>query len=207
MKTHMVFPLILLDTYQLEISLATLTQQLASDTIKEIVKTLLVEEKKLPENNHLLIIDAGGIAGIRHLKACIHFSIQSFTQKESLAKSLNTEILLYLSGYRQISKAIRKIGLNTSSKVIVTIHLRLSEKSKNNSFFNFQHYLEERKIVYSDFQVNVDHISLVDEKKLLENLAITEEEIALYLHDDSMSRETIIEKIAIEKSALLNLLK
>ena len=203
----MVQLLILLDSYQLEISLATLTQQLSNEKISEIVKTLSLEEKKLPENNHLLIIDAGGIAGVRHLKACIHFSIQSFAQKENLAKSLNTEILLYLSGYRQISKAIKKIGLNKSSKIIVGIHLRLSKKSETNSFFNFQQYLEERKIAYSNFRLDVDHIPLIDEKKLLENLGITEEEVTLHLQNNSDKRETVIEKIAIEKSALLNLLK
>jgi tRNA threonylcarbamoyladenosine modification (KEOPS) complex Cgi121 subunit len=197
----------MLDSYQLEISHVTLTQKLSSVKIGEIIKTLTAEEKKLPINNHLLIIDAGAIAGIRHLKACIHFSIQSFAQKENLAKNLNTEILLYLSGYRQISKAIKKIGLNSASKEIITIHLRLPVNSDTNSFFNFEQYLEERKITYSNFRKNVDFIPLVDEKKLLANLEIMEEEITLYLQDNSEEREAIIEKIAIEKSSLLNLLK
>ena len=195
------------DPYQLEISLATLTQELSNDKIGEIVKTLTAKEKKLPENNHLLIFDAGGIAGIRHLNACIHYSIQSFVQKENLAKNLNTEILLYLSGYRQISKAIKKIGLNTTSKEIITIHLRLYKNAKDDSFFNFQQYLKERNIAYSNFRLDVNRIPMVNEKKLLENLGISEEEITLFLHNNSNNREEIIEKIAIEKSAILNLLK
>ena len=138
-----------LDSYQIQISSAII-DSITSKKIQKIVKILLQEEKKLAKENHLMIIDAGGIAGIRHLKACIHYSLQSFQEKTNLAKSLNTEILLYLSGYRQISKAIEKIGLNEDSKEILCIHIQKIENKKT-VFFNFQQFFSDNTINHSSY--------------------------------------------------------
>ena len=194
-----------INSFQIQISY-TIVNTITSGKIKEIVKTLSIEEKKLAQDNHLMIIDAGGVAGLKHLKACIHFAIQSFQEKTNLAKSLNTEILLYLSGYRQISKAIEKIGLNENSKNILCIHIQKTE-SKAAVFFNFEQFLSERAINYSVYQTSVEYLPNINENKIKDNLEIAESEITLYLVGSDSSREEIIEKIAIEKSALLNLLK
>ncbi|MHA1556350.1 MAG: KEOPS complex subunit Cgi121 [Candidatus Heimdallarchaeota archaeon] len=204
--------MILLDSHQIEISLATFTKKISSEQINQIVKELTLEERKLPNNNYLLIIDSGSVAGFRHLKACVHFSLQAFKQKNNLAKTLNTEILLYLSGYRQISKAIKKVGLNVESKEAITIHIKLNHPEENHSpkrkeFFNFEKFLKARNIEYTNFQLDVSDILVTDEKKIMLNLEIVEKEIQLFLKDTEDSRDDIIEKIAIEKSALLNILK
>ncbi|MHA1156206.1 MAG: hypothetical protein ACTSQK_08870, partial [Candidatus Heimdallarchaeota archaeon] len=59
----------------------------------------------------------------------------------------------------------------------------------------------------TNFQLDVSVISVTDEKKIMLNLEIVEKEIQLFLKDTESSRDDIIEKIAIEKSALLNILK
>ncbi len=204
--------MILLDSHQIEISLATFTKKISSEQIIEIVKELALEEKRLPNNNYLLIIDSGSVAGFQHLKACVHFSLQAFKQKNNLAKTLNTEILLYLSGYRQISKAIEKVGLNVESKEAITIHIKLNHAEEKHShiekeFFNFEKFLKARNIEYSNFRLDASDFSGADEKKIILNLEIAEKEIQLFLKDTKNSRDEIIEKIAIEKSALLNILK
>ena len=194
-----------IDSYQIQISYTTL-DNITSMKIKEIIKILLLEEKKLAQDNHLMIIDAGGVAGIRHLIACIHYSIQSFHEESNLSKSLNTEILLYLSGYRQISKAIEKIGLNENSKEILCIHIQKTI-SETALFFNFEKFLTDRKVDYRTYRIDIEDLPNINERKIKDNLEITESEIDLYLNNSGSSREDIIEKIAIEKSALLNLLK
>lgn len=205
--------MILLDSHQIEISLATFTKKISSEQIIEIVKELTLEEKKLlSKQNYLLIIDSGSVAGFQHLKACIHYSLQSFQQKNNLGKTLNTEILLYLSGYRQISKAIKKVGLNTASKEVITLHIKLNHAEGNHTpskkeFFNFEKFLNTRNIDYTNFQLDVSDFSGTNEKKIMSNLDITENEIELFLQTTENSRDEIIEKVAIEKSALLNLLK
>ena len=205
--------MIMLDSYIIEISLATFTKKISNDQIIEIVKKLTLEEKKLlDKHSYLLIIDSGSVAGFQHLKACIHYSLQAFKQKNNLAKTLNTEILLYLSGYRQISKAIEKVGLNKESKEVITLHIKLNHTEENRSssqkeFFNFEEFLKARNIEYTDFQLDVNDFSATNEKKIISNLGITEKEIQLFLRKTESSRDEIIEKIAIEKSALLNLLK
>lgn len=205
--------MIMLDSYIIEISLATFTKKISNDQIIEIVKKLTLEEKKLlDKHSYLLIIDSGSVAGFQHLKACIHYSLQAFKQKNNLAKTLNTEILLYLSGYRQISKAIEKVGLNKESKEVITLHIKLNHTEENRSssqkeFFNFEEFLKARNIEYTDFQLDVNDFSATNEKKIISNLGITEKEIQLFLRKTESSQDEIIEKIAIEKSALLNLLK
>ncbi len=205
--------MILLGSHHIEISLATFTKKISNDQIVEIVKKLILEEKKmLGDHNYLLIIDSGSVAGFQHLKACIHYSLQAFKQKNNLAKTLNTEILLYLSGYRQISKAIEKVGLNIESKEVITLHIKSNHVEVNHSpskkgFFDFEEFLKVRNIVVSNFQLNIEGFSVRNEKKILANLEITEKEINLFLQKSESSRDEIIEKIAIEKSALLNIWK
>ncbi len=205
--------MILLDSHQIEISLATFTKKFSSNQIIEMIKELARAEKKLlDKHNYLLIIDSGSVAGFQHLKACIHYSLQAFKQKNNLAKTLNTEILLYLSGYRQISKAIEKVGLNIESKEVITLHIKLNQAEENHSpskegFFDFEEFLKTRNIEYTNFRLDVSDFSVTNEKKIMSNLEIAEKEIQLFLRQTKNSRDEIIEKIAIEKSALLNIWK
>ena len=194
------------EQYNVVISQARLKKSLEKDEINQLVKQLGKEEQKLPSNHTLLIIDAEAVAGTTHLKACIKFAIKSFSQKNNLARNLNTEIMLYLSGNRQISKAFPKVGITSGSKKLLMLNMvDISKNKQAVKQFDFNEFFKNLKITILDFQTNVENIEVLSSEKVLKNLKITDKEIKLY--DQGSEFISIIEKLAIEKSALLNLEK
>ncbi|MFW9925056.1 MAG: KEOPS complex subunit Cgi121 [Candidatus Thorarchaeota archaeon] len=123
-----------IDDMQVLVSQANLKSPLSNSNLKKIIVELNALENKEYKNCHFLLLDARAVAGINHLKACIHYGLQAFKQKNNLAKTINAEILVYLSGYRQISRAIELVGLNDTSKEIIFVVI--SPNLKNCSDFN-----------------------------------------------------------------------
>jgi KEOPS complex subunit Cgi121 len=166
----------------------------------------MIQEKKFKPKSAIMLIDAQAVAGIKHLKACILNSIKAFTQKNQISKSLNVEILLYLSGYRQISKAIERIGISTKTKKIICIQIT---KQKKEPYFDFKKFLLANDIQYSYFKNDIDQFSAFEPKSVMKILEITDENIETLIEgkNNIMSREDALELLAIEKSALLNLIK
>ncbi|NHJ85204.1 MAG: hypothetical protein FK734_07065 [Asgard group archaeon] len=193
------------------ISYVDLKHPLTKEMIDELISLLPKEESKLEKNNNLLIIDAGAVAGLYHLLACIRFSIKAFEQKTNIANSINTEILLYLSGYRQISKAISKVGLSKKTKSLLMIQIINQKKADNKEliFYDFSNILNKCKILINTYLADISTFKIKDEKRILDNLEITEGVIQLIIEENNpeYTREKAIEKLAIEKSALLNIIK
>ena len=191
--------------HHLIVSRGVLSKKLDDDTIAKIITELIKIEKKFPSKSHLLIIDAFAAAGINHLKGCILLALKAFSQKNNIAKSLNTEILLYLSGYRQISKAIKQVGLAKTTKEILAI--QLTSNDKENDFFNFQKFFNNFDIKFEKYFSDIENFHLSDYKKIKQNLNIHEKEIEVFLRKNEDSKANAIELLAMEKSTLLNLYK
>ena len=186
-----------------------LNKELTKKEVDSLVTTILTKEKELSKDGIiLLVIDASAIAGINHLKSCILNALHAFEEKTNIAKTINAEILLYISGYRQISRAIKEVGVNTRTTNLLTIQLIPNSNFQDKFITNFNRFFDVLKIQIHLIEEDVDEIPLLDEKKIIRLLEITPTEINLYSNEKSKkSREQAIEKIAIEKSALLNLLK
>ncbi|HUU76935.1 MAG TPA: KEOPS complex subunit Cgi121 [candidate division Zixibacteria bacterium] len=197
-----------IEDYFVIVSQASLNQKFSEKMIKELVSKLNVHEKELHTGNVLLIIDAIAIAGITHLKACILNALHAFKQKTNITKAINTEILLYISGYRQISRAIKEVGMNVNSEDLITIQLIPKSKFNNKMIFDFENFINSLKILTKKFHKDVESLPLLNEDKIIRMLNITKEEIDLFTIGKSKSfRKIAIEKLAIEKSAMLNLIK
>ncbi|TET31507.1 MAG: hypothetical protein E3J70_01975 [Candidatus Heimdallarchaeota archaeon] len=199
-----------IEQHKVIISQASLKRSLVKNEIDKLVAELNSEEKKLAANHTLLIFDAEAAAGIIHLKACIRFAIKSFKDNTNIAKNLNAEIMLYLSGNRQISKAFPKVGITSSTKKMLMLQIvNFSTNLKEINQFNFKVFFEKLGIEIQDCKMNIDELEVDNIEKVLKNLEISDEVIHRYIQAKSVSSTdyAIIEKLAIEKSALLNLEK
>lgn len=197
-----------IEDYFVIISQTSLNQKISEEMIKELISNLNTHEKESHIGNVLLIIDATAIAGITHLKACILNALHAFKQKTNITKAINTEILLYISGYRQISRAIKEVGMNVNSEDLITIQLIPKSKFNNSMIFDFKNFINSLKILTKKFQKDVESLPLLNENKIIRMLSITKEEIDLFTIGKPKSfRKIAIEKLAIEKSAMLNLIK
>jgi len=193
------------------VSTAEIVTSFTKDSIDKLVTELLAREKKFKPKSTIMLIDAYAIAGMHHLKACILNSLKGIVQKNNISKSLNVEILLYLSGYRQISKAIERIGLSKITQIIVCVQITKKELFENtsNNIFDFMHFFSENNIDIKQFEKDTNSLSVLNPKTIMKNLEITEENIDTIIEGkkDKVSRECALELLAIEKSALLNLIK
>ena len=119
-----------------------------------------------------------------------------------------TEIMLYLAGRRQISKAISMVGVSKTSKEIAMIHLIYStKKNTNKNPFDFQNFFDKMKIKLNDFKSDISELKITNIGKIMKNLEISNDMLETFSSGEEQSKNKIIEKLAIEKSALLNLNK
>ena len=88
------------------------------ENIPEILKKV---DSINPENKTIQLINADGIAGIKHIQHGIIHAIKAFERGENLAKDLGIEILLRTSGQRQISKAFNILGLKEEPMDIAVV--------------------------------------------------------------------------------------
>ncbi len=64
-------------------------------------------------------MDADGIAGSEHaVHATIH-AIKAFSRKENIAKDMGLEICVRTSGQRQISQALKMLGIKNGDVMFV----------------------------------------------------------------------------------------
>lgn len=70
------------------------------------------------------ILDGRGVAGLGHIATAARLAANSFRSGRNLARSPATELLLYAAASRQIKEAIRRLGVNPSSKswVLVSVN-------------------------------------------------------------------------------------
>jgi len=69
----------------------------------------------------LQLVDARGICGPLHLRAALLHTERAFARKRNRANSRATELLLWLSGERQIHRAIAQLGVKRSTRTIGVI--------------------------------------------------------------------------------------
>ena len=193
------------------VSTAEIRTALTKASIDKLITNLLIQEKNFTPKSTILFIEARAVAGMQHLKACILNSIKGISQKNNISNSLNVEILLYLSGYRQISKAIERCGLSKNTRDIICVQIIQNDLIKKTSdhVFNYEQFLSENNISIKTFQKNVEFVRIADPKTIMFNLEITDENIDAVIagEDNKISREEALKLLAIEKSALLNLIK
>jgi KEOPS complex subunit Cgi121 len=196
------------EDYNVIVSHVVLKTSVSNKIITQTIENLNSQENDFLET-YLFLLDAEAVAGLKHLQACIFFSIKAFQQKLNTANSLKAEILLYLAGNRQINKAIQKVGVSEKTKEMLFLCLTKNAKNKNLEEAFFARFLQNQGIVFSSFAYNILEYHPKQFQKILKNLEITDKSIELIVDQSSnqYTYEKVVEKLAIEKSALLNLNK
>ena len=67
------------------------------------------------------VVDADYVFGKNHLKSAVNHAQRTFLNHTNSLNSLPLELLLYVSGERQVQKAINKIGINKSTENVAFI--------------------------------------------------------------------------------------
>ncbi len=69
-------------------------------------------------NSNLTLVDSKSICGIEHLHQAAALSLSSHNNGFNLSKDRSTEVLLYLTSMRQISKALKLAGINKNTESV-----------------------------------------------------------------------------------------
>ena len=67
---------------------------------------------------NLALVDGRSVCGIEHLNQAARLSLTAHNNGYNLSKDKSTEVLLYLTFQRQISKALKLAGVNNDTKII-----------------------------------------------------------------------------------------
>src|SRR5512136_353487 len=86
------------------------------------VEGFLDKIKKISKEKNITIqvLDADKLAGERHIRFAVEKAMNSFKASTNIANDLAKEIMLYASGTRQISKAMR-LGINKGKNNIALV--------------------------------------------------------------------------------------
>lgn len=87
--------------------------------LKQMLKT--VEKITKEYGMELQLVDASKVFGKEHLELATQKAIRAFEEKRNFGKTLAVEVLLYASGKRQISQAIKFMGLKEGIKELGAI--------------------------------------------------------------------------------------
>ncbi|MHA1203556.1 MAG: KEOPS complex subunit Cgi121 [Candidatus Heimdallarchaeaceae archaeon] len=99
------------------------------EKIIELIKTYNLKNKSVT----LQVLDPKYIISKKQLEIAIYQTIVAFHSNENIARDKGTELLLRLSGYRQIKKALIVFGIEEQSKYVMFIGFGDSEEEINRS--------------------------------------------------------------------------
>jgi KEOPS complex subunit Cgi121 len=155
------------------------------ENVEEFLQKL---KKTAKEKNAVLqALDADKLAGEVHVKFAVEKAVRSFENKRNIAKELAKEIMLYASGSRQISRAM-KLGIHKGLNNLVLVAVG---DNLDASVFSDLAEIEQKPVLRYDNS---------KKKALMEAFGITEEEI-------KAAGEEKIPDLVIERVALLDVLK
>jgi len=91
------------------------------ENIQDTLDTIDSLRDNCCDSGIIQLMDAKAIAGYQHLQQGVIHAINAFKREENLANDLGIEILLRTSGQRQISKALKILGLKKGEMDIAIV--------------------------------------------------------------------------------------
>jgi len=131
------------------------------------------------------VFDADLIFGKNHIITSIDHALRSIEQKKNTTNSIAMEIMLYVSGERQLKLAIPKMGIKNYTKKIALILISNNIKITNNFIDEFLKFLSLKRC---------DAVLNCNEKKL-NKFGIDENEIKTISKNNY--EKLVIEKVAV----------
>jgi KEOPS complex subunit Cgi121 len=137
------------------------------------VEGFLDKIKKISKEKNITIqaLDADKLAGEKHIRFAVEKAMNSFKTSTNIANDLAKEIMLYASGTRQISKAMR-LGIHKGKNNIALVAVG---KEPNLSAFNeikpkpvLEYNESKKEAVMEVFNITNEEIEAVGEEKISE---------------------------------------
>jgi len=120
----------------------------AKGSIRDVDKFLKQISIFAKDNNVVIqVFDANVIFGEKHLISAVEHAVRAIDRKTNTTNSLEMEILLYVSGERQLKLAIPKIGVKKGE---VNIALIFFNKTRRFSDILIEEFLEQLSLVRDD---------------------------------------------------------
>jgi len=137
------------------------------------VDNFLQKLKRISEERNIILqaLDADKLAGEEHIKFAVQKAMNSFKTGTNIANDLAKEIMLYASGTRQISKAIR-LGIHRGENNIVLVAV-----GEAFAFSGFDEIIPKPVLEYNEskkeaimkvFNITKEEIEAVGEEKIPE---------------------------------------
>ncbi|MCS4541596.1 MAG: KEOPS complex subunit Cgi121, partial [Euryarchaeota archaeon] len=104
---------------------------LAPIDVEELTKK--VKELAKKTQTAIQVFDPAVIAGFDHVFRAAYLALKSFKQKTNISTDLAVELLIYVSGRKQIQEAIKLFGVKQNSLQIVVVMISDSQKKIENS--------------------------------------------------------------------------
>jgi tRNA threonylcarbamoyladenosine modification (KEOPS) complex Cgi121 subunit len=146
-------------------------------------------------------VDLDQVPGSRYLFLATLNALKSFHSKQPIAKTLGMEILLYVSANRQITEAIRLVGMTANTKRIGVILVGKTEDEVSSASELLSQILEQK----SNDEL-LDYWSDERTENVLSLFEIGSKELKATLRKNEAKTEAV-ERLAIERSALLTVRK
>ncbi len=152
--------------------------RLSADDLFEIVRE--------NQNDYISIqvIDPTWIVSKKHLQAAVYHTLKAFKNGRNIARGSETELLLRLSGFRQIKNAVKAFGINNQTNTLLLIAFGGTSKENESILERFfsntdLEQVENAELPITDIQkllvyYRCDKDSSFLEKEVLEKIASVE---------------------------------
>jgi KEOPS complex subunit Cgi121 len=159
-------------------------------------KELVEQTRAIAYPALIQLFDARNIAGPEHLLFATVNALNAFMKGRNIAQSLDVEILLYVSAQRQISKAIKMVGLTSETLEVAAVVVAEEDEALNAAVRRLNGGIAWRREDSVLYPVGEKR------KRLMEMYGVTELELKTLSEANSMDA---LPWLIVERCALLRL--
>ena len=146
-------------------------------------------------------VDLDKVPGSRYLFLATLNALKSFHSRQPISKTLGMEILLFVSANRQITEAIRLVGITSDTKTVAVILVGKTEEEVLGATESLCQTLDQKS---NDGLI--DHWSAERIQNVLSLFEIGSKELRATLRKNEAKAQAV-ERLAIERSARLTVRK
>ena len=175
------------------LAIGTANNKLADKVLKK------VSVAKTSPNSHYTLFKAESAVSMEHAWHGIGSAVLAFENKSMILKDLGLEILLRLSGQRQVKLALDTFGLDEKTTIIGVAVVSKSKPELNKKILELKKEIEFKEI---NSEIFFRQNWKKNSGKIKKSFGITKLEISAL---EELDEQKAVEALAIERTALLDL--
>jgi KEOPS complex subunit Cgi121 len=147
------------------------------------------------------LFDLDRIAGSRHILLATFNAVKSYDSKRRISRSLGMEILLFISGTRQISEAIKRVGITSKTRRTAVLSVLPADADQSKVSDSLSEIFGEKE----DDSL-LDKWTSLRRSRVVKTFGMGDKELKAASRAGELI-EKAIERLAIERSAMLAIAK